>query len=57
MTSPVDLSLASRAEEILGDRLLALQAGNEPDLYAVNGRNHRPDVSFEFFVTFLVGRV
>ncbi|KAI0027521.1 hypothetical protein K488DRAFT_25110, partial [Vararia minispora EC-137] len=39
-TTPFDLSIAQEAEAILGDRLLALQAGNEPDLYALHG--HRP---------------
>ena len=30
-------------QNILGDNLLGLQAGNEPDLYAAHG--HRPAVS------------
>ncbi|KAI0316521.1 hypothetical protein OF83DRAFT_1060198 [Amylostereum chailletii] len=42
-TTPYDLKLAEHAQRILGDRLIALQAGNEPDLYAQNGRNHRPE--------------
>lgn len=28
------LQIAELGEEILGDRLIGLQAGNEPDLYA-----------------------
>ncbi|KAF5339473.1 hypothetical protein D9758_015323 [Tetrapyrgos nigripes] len=34
------LQIAERGEEILGDYLLGLQAGNEPDLYVRHG--HRP---------------
>ncbi|KAG6331398.1 hypothetical protein ID866_7691 [Astraeus odoratus] len=40
-TQPFDLSIAEVGESILGDYLLGLQAGNEPDLYAHHG--HRPD--------------
>ncbi|KAI0030185.1 glycoside hydrolase family 79 protein [Vararia minispora EC-137] len=40
--TPVDFNLAVHAEQILGNRLIALQSGNEPDLYAQGGRNHRP---------------
>ncbi len=29
-------------QNILGDKLLGMQAGNEPDLYAAHG--HRPSV-------------
>jgi len=32
-----------RGQEILGDRILGFQAGNEPDLYVNHGR--RPEVS------------
>ncbi|KZV69145.1 glycoside hydrolase family 79 protein [Peniophora sp. CONT] len=38
-TSPFDLSIAEKGQAILGDRLLALQAANEPDLY--NKHGHR----------------
>ncbi|KAI0316859.1 glycoside hydrolase family 79 protein [Amylostereum chailletii] len=41
-TDPVSLDMALLAQEVLGDRLIALQAGNEPDLYTVRGRTHRP---------------
>lgn len=33
-TSNLRLQIAEIAEEILGDTLLGLQLGNEPDLYA-----------------------
>ncbi|VDC02964.1 unnamed protein product [Peniophora sp. CBMAI 1063] len=40
--TPFSLELAESGQQILGDRLLALQAGNEPDLYAAPPRTHRP---------------
>jgi hypothetical protein len=43
-TTPFNLDLASASQEILGDRLISLQAGNEPDLYDQGNRNHRPQV-------------
>lgn len=36
------LQIAEVGQTILGDNLIGLQAGNEPDLYARHG--HRPDV-------------
>jgi hypothetical protein len=33
-TSNLRLEIAEQGQRILGDNLLALQAGNEPDLYA-----------------------
>jgi len=33
-------TIAEKSQQILGDDLLGLQAGNEPDFYAMNG--HRP---------------
>ncbi|KAL0952547.1 hypothetical protein HGRIS_006805 [Hohenbuehelia grisea] len=39
-TSNFRLGIAERGQEILGDFLIGLQAGNEPDLYARHG--HRP---------------
>ncbi|KAL0572199.1 hypothetical protein V5O48_009754 [Marasmius crinis-equi] len=38
--SPIRLEIAEYGQLILGDRLLGLQVGNEPDLYAAHG--HRP---------------
>ncbi|KAI4522012.1 glycoside hydrolase family 79 protein [Schizophyllum commune Loenen D] len=35
------LEIAQHGTQVLGDKLLALQVGNEPDLYAAHG--HRPD--------------
>jgi hypothetical protein len=37
------LQIAEVGQAILGDNLIGLQAGNEPDLYARHG--HRPTVS------------
>ncbi|KAJ8072419.1 hypothetical protein PM082_015978 [Marasmius tenuissimus] len=37
---PVRLEVAEYSQQVLGDRLLGLQVGNEPDLYAAH--NHRP---------------
>lgn len=36
-TTPFDLSIVSSGQAILGDYLLAFQAGNEPDLYTDHG--------------------
>lgn len=40
--NPFNLDIAKHGQAILGDRLLALQAGNEPDLYGKHG--HRDPV-------------
>ena len=45
-TNPFDTAIIKASHEILGDRLLSWQVGNEPDLYAFNGRDHRPEVRF-----------
>ncbi|KAK1225001.1 hypothetical protein PQX77_012070 [Marasmius sp. AFHP31] len=37
---PIRLEVAEYGQQVLGDRLLGLQVGNEPDLYAAH--NHRP---------------
>ncbi len=44
--------IAEKGEAILGDRLLAFQASNEPDLYGRHG--HRPETysPFDFFGEF-----
>ncbi|KAI0311519.1 glycoside hydrolase family 79 protein [Amylostereum chailletii] len=42
-TTPFDVSIVQAGMSILGDRLLAVQAGNEPDLYGFNGRQHRAE--------------
>ncbi|TFY78580.1 hypothetical protein EWM64_g5434 [Hericium alpestre] len=46
-TTPFDLSIMHEAQPILGDRLLGLQAGNEPDLY--NAHGHRPETCLRKF--------
>lgn len=38
------LAIAEQGQAILGDYLIGLQAGNEPDLYGVHG--HRPSVRY-----------
>ncbi|ESK94670.1 glycoside hydrolase family 79 protein [Moniliophthora roreri MCA 2997] len=38
--SPIRLEIAEYSQQVLGDRLLGLQVGNEPDLYTAH--NHRP---------------
>jgi hypothetical protein len=38
----VSLAIVEHGQSILGNNLLAFQAGNEPDLYAAHG--HRPSV-------------
>ncbi|KAK7053820.1 Glyco-hydro-79C domain-containing protein [Favolaschia claudopus] len=40
-TQPFATAIIKAADEILGDRLLGLQAGNEPDQYSLHG--HRPE--------------
>lgn len=42
------LGIASKGQEILGDYLIGLQAGNEPDLYARH--NHRPPVCVQSLI-------
>lgn len=42
---PISLDMALLAQEVLGDNLIALQAGNEPDLYIAKGRTHRAPAS------------
>ncbi|KZP04193.1 glycoside hydrolase family 79 protein [Athelia psychrophila] len=41
-TSNLRLQIAEYGEQILGDNLLGLQVGNEPDLYGGNGFGGRP---------------
>jgi hypothetical protein len=41
ITDPFDTKIITAADEILGDYLLGLQAGNEPDMYSLHG--HRND--------------
>ena len=46
-TTNLRLAIAERGQAILGDYLMGLQVGNEPDLYADHG--HRPAVRiFQF---------
>ncbi|KAJ7090786.1 hypothetical protein B0H15DRAFT_836879 [Mycena belliarum] len=40
VTTPFDLGLVGAADKILGDFLLGMQAGNEPDMYVLH--SHRP---------------
>ncbi|KAI0270636.1 glycoside hydrolase family 79 protein [Gloeopeniophorella convolvens] len=40
-TTPFSLEIVEQGQVILGDYLLGLQAGNEPDLYAAPPRTHR----------------
>ncbi|CAK5267955.1 unnamed protein product, partial [Mycena citricolor] len=46
ITQPFDLAIVKAADEILGDYLLGLQAGNEPDMYTLHG--HRPTTYSQF---------
>jgi hypothetical protein len=41
-TSNFRLAIVEQGQQILGDYLIGLQVGNEPDLYAAHG--HRPSV-------------
>ncbi|KAH9976639.1 hypothetical protein BGW80DRAFT_1289584 [Lactifluus volemus] len=41
-TTAFALGILEQGQAILGDNLIALQAGNEPDLYAQPPRTHRP---------------
>jgi len=43
-TTNFRLAIAEQGQAILGDYLIGLQAGNEPDLYGVHG--HRPSVRY-----------
>ncbi len=40
--TPFDLSIVEQGQQILGDKVIAFQAGNEPDLYAHPPRTNRP---------------
>ncbi|KAJ7897686.1 hypothetical protein B0H14DRAFT_3589721 [Mycena olivaceomarginata] len=46
VTTPFDTAIIRAADEILGDYLLGLQAGNEPDMYNLHG--HRGDTYSPF---------
>jgi hypothetical protein len=46
-TSNFRLAIAEQGQAILGDYLVGLQVGNEPDLYARHG--HRPSVRLILF--------
>ncbi|KAJ6548770.1 hypothetical protein B0H19DRAFT_1221069 [Mycena capillaripes] len=46
ITQPFDTAIITAADEILGDYLLGLQAGNEPDMYNLHG--HRPSTYSPF---------
>ncbi|KAI0296999.1 glycoside hydrolase family 79 protein [Multifurca ochricompacta] len=41
-TTPFAVGILEQGQAILGNNLIALQAGNEPDLYAQPPRTHRP---------------
>jgi hypothetical protein len=43
ITQPFDLAIVTASQEILGDYLLGLQAGNEPDMYSIPSHGHRND--------------
>jgi hypothetical protein len=43
-STPFDLAIVDQGLQVLGDNLIAFQAGNEPDLYAHPPRIHRPQV-------------
>ena len=51
-TANLRLAIAEQGEQILGDYLIGLQVGNEPDLYASHG--HRPSTygPFDYFGEF-----
>ncbi len=42
--TPYSLEIVEQGQQILGDNLIAFQAGNEPDLYAQPPRTHRTPV-------------
>ena len=54
--STIRIEIAELSQAILGDKLIGMQVGNEPDLYARHGE--RPEVGFlrysfyAFFVLF-----
>ncbi|PPQ65022.1 hypothetical protein CVT24_008170 [Panaeolus cyanescens] len=51
-TTNLRLGIAEKGQQILGDYLIGLQVGNEPDLYAAHG--HRPQTygPFDYFGEF-----
>lgn len=51
-TTPFSLSILGASQEILGDRLLAFQAGNEPDQYVQH--EHRPEVCSQLYPIVLI---
>ncbi|KAJ3476918.1 hypothetical protein NLI96_g10822 [Meripilus lineatus] len=51
-TANLRLQIAEVAEDILGDTLLGLQLGNEPDLYASHGHRQETYGPFDYFGEF-----
>ena len=49
ITQPFDLDIVTASQEILGDYLLGLQAGNEPDMYSLHGHRNQSYGPFDYF--------
>ncbi|KAJ6513514.1 hypothetical protein DFH09DRAFT_999118 [Mycena vulgaris] len=48
VTAPFDLAIVTASEEILGDYLMGLQAGNEPDMYVLHRHRVDPYTPFDY---------
>ncbi|KAI0255534.1 hypothetical protein BJV78DRAFT_1151513 [Lactifluus subvellereus] len=48
-SAPFSLGIVEYGQQILGDRMLGFQAGNEPDLYASHGRRPSTYSQFDYF--------
>ncbi|KAJ7331317.1 glycoside hydrolase family 79 protein [Mycena albidolilacea] len=48
VTTPFDTGIITAADEILGDYLLGLQAGNEPDMYNLHGHRGSTYSPFDY---------
>ncbi|KAK7024767.1 hypothetical protein R3P38DRAFT_2530271 [Favolaschia claudopus] len=48
ITQPFDTGIIKAADEILGDYLLGLQAGNEPDMYNLHGHRNASYSPFDY---------
>ncbi|KAJ6482192.1 glycoside hydrolase family 79 protein [Mycena vitilis] len=48
VTAPFDTKIITASTEILGDYLLGLQAGNEPDMYSIHGHRNTTYGPFDY---------
>nr|GAT61181.1 predicted protein [Mycena chlorophos] len=52
VTTPFDTDIVTAADNILGDYLLGMQAGNEPDMYVLHGHRNDSYGPYDYFGEF-----